>query len=105
MHIESLADSLHMRFSAPKIENEPEKWTMKNLYNSWAYRVQYWKNGTSEKVSLAVERVSDVGTHVLLGSVGHDNRKSHAEAGVMYPWGKGLLCKCDNQNLDSPTPK
>lgn len=65
MHIESLADSLHMRFSAPKIENEPEKWTMKNFYNSWAYRVQYWKNGTSEKVSWAIVRISDIGTHAL----------------------------------------
>ncbi|XP_041528988.1 interleukin-10 receptor subunit beta [Microtus oregoni] len=60
MHIESLADSLHMRFSAPKIENEPEKWTMKNLYNSWAYRVQYWKNGTSEKFQVISRYDSEV---------------------------------------------
>ncbi|CAH6792548.1 interleukin-10 receptor subunit beta isoform X2 [Phodopus roborovskii] len=52
MQIEPLADSLHMRFSAPKIENEPETWTMKNIYNSWAYRVQYWKNGTDEKIQV-----------------------------------------------------
>lgn len=59
MQIEPLADSLHLRFSAPKIESEPETWTMKNIYNSWTYRVQYWKNGTDKKVSLAVMCISD----------------------------------------------
>lgn len=49
MQVEALADSLHLRFSAPPIENEPETWTMRNIYNSWAYHVQYWKNGTDEK--------------------------------------------------------
>ncbi|XP_008065124.1 LOW QUALITY PROTEIN: interleukin-10 receptor subunit beta [Carlito syrichta] len=49
IHVEVLADSLHMRFLAPKIENEHETWTMKNIYNSWTYNVQYWKNGTDEK--------------------------------------------------------
>jgi hypothetical protein len=52
MQIEVIADSLHMRLLAPQIENEPETWTMKNFYNSLAYNVQYWKNGTDEKVSL-----------------------------------------------------
>ncbi|XP_058920448.1 interleukin-10 receptor subunit beta isoform X1 [Kogia breviceps] len=33
----------------PKIENEPETWTMRNIYNSWTYHVQYWKNGSDEK--------------------------------------------------------
>ncbi|XP_042811613.1 interleukin-10 receptor subunit beta [Panthera leo] len=49
MQVEALANSLHMRFLAPKIENEPETWTMRNIYNSWAYNVQYWKNGSDEK--------------------------------------------------------
>ncbi|XP_076974979.1 interleukin-10 receptor subunit beta-like isoform X3 [Tamandua tetradactyla] len=52
MQIKTLADSLHMRFLAPQIENEPETWTMKNIYNSWAYNVQYWKNGTDEKFQI-----------------------------------------------------
>ncbi|XP_053420793.1 interleukin-10 receptor subunit beta isoform X1 [Nycticebus coucang] len=52
MHVEMHADSLHMRFSAPQIENEPETWTMKNIYDSWAYNVQYWKNGTDEKFQI-----------------------------------------------------
>lgn len=60
MHIESLADSLHMRFSAPQIENEPETWTMKNIYDSWAYRVQYWKNGTNEKFKVTSQYDSEV---------------------------------------------
>uniref|UniRef100_A0A8C5LBU9 Interleukin-10 receptor subunit beta n=1 Tax=Jaculus jaculus TaxID=51337 RepID=A0A8C5LBU9_JACJA len=49
VQIEPLADSLHLRFLAPHIEGEPETWTMKNIYNSWAYNVQCWKNGTDEK--------------------------------------------------------
>ncbi|XP_023375483.1 interleukin-10 receptor subunit beta-like [Pteropus vampyrus] len=52
MQVEALANSLHIRFLAPKIEKEHETWTMKNIYNSWAYNVQYWKNGSDEKVSL-----------------------------------------------------
>lgn len=60
MQIESLADSFHMRFSAPQIENEPETWTMKNIYNSWAYRVQYWKNGTNEKFHVISQYDSEV---------------------------------------------
>ncbi|XP_028732945.1 interleukin-10 receptor subunit beta [Peromyscus leucopus] len=60
MQIESLADSLHMRFLAPKIENEPETWTMNNLYSSWAYRVQYWKNGTNEKFQVTSPYDSEV---------------------------------------------
>ncbi|XP_008975952.4 interleukin-10 receptor subunit beta isoform X1 [Pan paniscus] len=52
MQVEVLADSLHMRFLAPKIENEYETWTMKNVYNSWTYNVQYWKNGTDEKFQI-----------------------------------------------------
>lgn len=51
MQVEALANSLHMRFFAPRIENEPEPWTMRNIYNSWTYHVQYWKNGSDEKVS------------------------------------------------------
>ncbi|XP_011223726.2 interleukin-10 receptor subunit beta isoform X1 [Ailuropoda melanoleuca] len=49
IQVEALANSLHMRFLAPKIENEPETWTMRNIYNSWVYNVQYWKNGSDEK--------------------------------------------------------
>ncbi|XP_064236173.1 interleukin-10 receptor subunit beta isoform X5 [Aotus nancymaae] len=52
VQVEVLADSLHMRFLAPKIENEYETWTMKNVYNSWTYNVQYWKNGTDEKFQI-----------------------------------------------------
>ena len=51
MQVEALANSLHMRFFAPRIENEPEPWTMRNIYNSWTYHVRYWKNGSDEKVS------------------------------------------------------
>uniref|UniRef100_A0A8C2N060 Interleukin-10 receptor subunit beta n=1 Tax=Cricetulus griseus TaxID=10029 RepID=A0A8C2N060_CRIGR len=60
MQIEPLADSLHLRFSAPKIESEPETWTMKNIYNSWTYRVQYWKNGTDKKFEVTSPYNSEV---------------------------------------------
>lgn len=53
MQVEALANSLHIRFLAPKIAKEHETWTMRNIYNSWVYNVQYWKNGSDEKVSLA----------------------------------------------------
>lgn len=53
IQVEALANSLHMRFLAPKIKNEPETWSMRNIYNSWTYHVQYWKNGSDEKVSTA----------------------------------------------------
>ncbi|XP_059954526.1 interleukin-10 receptor subunit beta isoform X2 [Mesoplodon densirostris] len=36
----------------PKIKNEPETWSMRNIYNSWTYHVQYWKNGSDEKFPL-----------------------------------------------------
>ncbi|XP_073660557.1 interleukin-10 receptor subunit beta isoform X4 [Tursiops truncatus] len=49
IQVEALANSLHMRFLAPKIKNEPETWSMRNIYNSWTYHVQYWKNGSDEK--------------------------------------------------------
>ncbi|XP_008834188.1 interleukin-10 receptor subunit beta isoform X2 [Nannospalax galili] len=39
----------------PEVENEPETWTMKNFYDSWAYKVQYWKNGTDEKFEVTTQ--------------------------------------------------
>uniref|UniRef100_A0A4W2DXG3 Interleukin 10 receptor subunit beta n=1 Tax=Bos indicus x Bos taurus TaxID=30522 RepID=A0A4W2DXG3_BOBOX len=53
MQVEALANSLHVRFFAPRIENEPEPWTMRNIYNSWTYHVRYWKNGSDEKFSIS----------------------------------------------------
>ncbi|XP_055423651.1 interferon alpha/beta receptor 2 isoform X6 [Bubalus kerabau] len=53
IQVEALANSLHMRFFAPRIENEPEPWTMRNIYNSWTYHVRYWKNGSDEKFSIS----------------------------------------------------
>lgn len=106
MQIESLADSLHMRFLAPKIENEPETWTMNNLYSSWAYRVQYWKNGTNEKVSLAVTCIPDVGAHIPLSLVGRDNKEGRPSgAGVRAHWVACSLCRQEHQNLDPQCPR
>lgn len=51
VRVEALANSLHVRFLAPRIEKEHETWTMKNIYSSWVYNVEYWKNGSDTKVS------------------------------------------------------
>lgn len=53
VQVEALGTSLHVRFLAPRIENEHETWTVKNIYNSWLYNTQYWKNGSDTKVSWA----------------------------------------------------
>ncbi|XP_058379010.1 interleukin-10 receptor subunit beta isoform X1 [Diceros bicornis minor] len=55
LQVEALANSLHMRFLAPQIENEPETWTMRNIYDSWTYNVQYWKNGSDEKYPITCQ--------------------------------------------------
>ncbi|XP_054433897.1 interleukin-10 receptor subunit beta [Pteronotus mesoamericanus] len=52
MQVEALANSLHIRFLAPRIEKEHETWTMRNIYNLWVYKVQFWKNGSDEKYPL-----------------------------------------------------
>ncbi|XP_059542328.1 interleukin-10 receptor subunit beta isoform X3 [Myotis daubentonii] len=49
VQVEALANSLHIRFLAPRIENEHETWTMKNIYSAWLYHMQYWKNGSDTK--------------------------------------------------------
>ncbi|XP_036921175.1 interleukin-10 receptor subunit beta isoform X1 [Sturnira hondurensis] len=60
IHVEAVADSLHIRFSAPRIEKEHETWTMRNIYDSWVYNVQYWKNGSDEKHTVACQRDFEV---------------------------------------------
>uniref|UniRef100_A0A0P6K3L5 Interleukin-10 receptor subunit beta n=1 Tax=Heterocephalus glaber TaxID=10181 RepID=A0A0P6K3L5_HETGA len=55
VHVEALADSLQMRLLAPQIENEPYTWTMRKIYDSWVYNVQFWKNGTDEKFAVTVQ--------------------------------------------------
>nr|ACB73270.1 interleukin 10 receptor, beta (predicted) [Rhinolophus ferrumequinum] len=64
MQVEALANSLHIRFLAPKIAKEHETWTMRNIYNSWVYNVQYWKNGSDEKSVLSMTlRSSEILSH------------------------------------------
>ncbi|XP_062955842.1 interleukin-10 receptor subunit beta [Cynocephalus volans] len=60
MQVEALANSLHLRFLSPKIDNEPETWTMRNIYNSWTYNVQYWKNGTDKKFQITPQYDSEI---------------------------------------------
>lgn len=65
MQVEALANSLHVSFLAPRIENEHETWTMKNIYNPWLYHMQYWKNGSDTKVSWQAVGMADVGSLLL----------------------------------------
>ncbi|XP_037380915.1 interleukin-10 receptor subunit beta [Talpa occidentalis] len=60
MHVDALANSLHVRLFSPKIDNEPEAWTMRDIYNLWIYNVQYWKNGSDEKVSVNCHYDSEI---------------------------------------------
>ncbi|XP_053513923.1 interleukin-10 receptor subunit beta isoform X2 [Artibeus jamaicensis] len=60
IHVEAVANSFHIRFSAPRIEKEHETWTMRNFYDSWVYNVQYWKNGSDEKHTVACQRDFEV---------------------------------------------
>uniref|UniRef100_K9IXA6 Interleukin-10 receptor subunit beta n=1 Tax=Desmodus rotundus TaxID=9430 RepID=K9IXA6_DESRO len=60
IQVEALANSLHVRFSAPRIEKEHETWTMRNFYDSWVYNVQYWRNGSDEKHTVACQRDFEV---------------------------------------------
>ncbi|KAK1344369.1 hypothetical protein QTO34_014936 [Cnephaeus nilssonii] len=55
VRVEALANSLHVRFLAPRIEKEHETWTMKNIYSSWVYNVEYWKNGSDTKHPVACQ--------------------------------------------------
>ncbi|XP_006862662.1 PREDICTED: interleukin-10 receptor subunit beta [Chrysochloris asiatica] len=52
LQVEALADSIHVRFLAPRVVNEFGIWTMKNMYSSMVYNVQYWKNGTDKKFQM-----------------------------------------------------
>lgn len=60
VHVEAVADSLHARFSAPRIEKEHETWTMRTFYDSWVYNVQYWKNGSDGTHTVACRRDFEV---------------------------------------------
>ncbi|XP_036602773.1 interleukin-10 receptor subunit beta [Trichosurus vulpecula] len=60
IQVESLAGSLHLHFSCPNVENEPNMWTLKDYYYSWTYNIQYWKNGTNDKLEKNVPHDSEV---------------------------------------------
>lgn len=49
MQVEALASSLHIRFIVPRVENEPESWTMKSFYHDWSYNLEYWRNGSDHR--------------------------------------------------------
>ncbi|XP_078002679.1 interleukin-10 receptor subunit beta-like isoform X3 [Phascolarctos cinereus] len=64
IQVESLAGSLYLHFSYPNIENEPDMWTLRDYYYSWTYNVQYWKNGTNDKLEKNTRYDSEVLTNL-----------------------------------------
>ncbi|XP_028937522.1 interleukin-10 receptor subunit beta [Ornithorhynchus anatinus] len=60
LQVKPVSSSLHVHFSFPKIENEPETWTLKDYYGSWEYKVLYWKRGTSQKLEMVTPFESDM---------------------------------------------
>ncbi|XP_051840912.1 interleukin-10 receptor subunit beta [Antechinus flavipes] len=69
VQIESLTGSLHVSFSYPHIENEPNEWTLKDYYHSWHYRIRYWKNNTDHKFEKDTiydfEELTDLDPHTV----------------------------------------
>ncbi|NXG33150.1 I10R2 protein, partial [Dromaius novaehollandiae] len=48
--VKSESGSLHVDFIGPIVEHEPDKWSLKQYYGSWNYRILYWKKGSNKEV-------------------------------------------------------
>nr|XP_009665944.1 PREDICTED: interleukin-10 receptor subunit beta [Struthio camelus australis] len=48
--VKSESGSLHVDFLGPTAEHEPDKWSLKQYYGSWIYRILYWKKGSFKEV-------------------------------------------------------
>lgn len=55
LQVEVFATSLYIRFTAPKTAKDLETWTARNIYDSWVYNVQYWKNSSDQKYLVTTE--------------------------------------------------
>ncbi|XP_051470982.1 interleukin-10 receptor subunit beta isoform X2 [Apus apus] len=49
--VKSESGSLHVDFIGPVAENHLERWSLKQYYGSWNYRILYWKKGSNEEVT------------------------------------------------------
>ncbi|XP_072701629.1 interleukin-10 receptor subunit beta isoform X1 [Ciconia boyciana] len=49
--VKSESGSLHVDFIGPFAEGEHDKWSLKQYYGSWNYRILYWKKGSSTEVT------------------------------------------------------
>ncbi|XP_062454496.1 interleukin-10 receptor subunit beta isoform X3 [Rhea pennata] len=48
--MKSESGSLHVDFIGPIAEHKPDKWSLKQYYGSWNYRILYWKKGSKKEV-------------------------------------------------------
>ncbi|NXU54175.1 I10R2 protein, partial [Turnix velox] len=49
--VKSESGSLHVDFIGPFAEHEHGKWTLKQYYGSWNYRILYWKKDNNKEVT------------------------------------------------------
>ncbi|XP_027604656.2 interleukin-10 receptor subunit beta [Pipra filicauda] len=59
--VESESGALHVDFSGPFAEHKQDRWSLRQYYGSWGYRILYWKKGTTTDPTSA-SRVSQVDT-------------------------------------------
>ncbi|NXP07552.1 I10R2 protein, partial [Thinocorus orbignyianus] len=50
VEVKSESGSLHVDFIGPFAERDGDKWSLKQYYGSWNYRILYWKNDDKKKV-------------------------------------------------------
>lgn len=50
VNVKSESGTLHVDFTGPAADREHDKWSLKQYYGSWNYRILYWKKGSNEKV-------------------------------------------------------
>ncbi|NXK92007.1 I10R2 protein, partial [Formicarius rufipectus] len=59
--VKSESGALHVDFSGPFAEHEQDKWSLRQYYGSWSYRILYWKAGSTTDLSSA-SRVTHIDT-------------------------------------------
>nr|AAD13671.1 interleukin-10 receptor 2 [Gallus gallus]AAD13678.1 interleukin-10 receptor 2 [Gallus gallus] len=50
VNVKSESGTLHVDFTGPAADREHDKWSLKQYYGSWIYRILYWKKGSNKKV-------------------------------------------------------
>lgn len=49
--VKSESGSLHVDFTGPVAEREHDRWSLRQYYGSWHYRLLYWKKGRNTEVT------------------------------------------------------